>query len=184
MEFIRNIRLKIGGNLLRKKAEKNQRKSSYSNISLVKKIGIVWDASEVNEFHFLSKFCQKMHERNIDVSIIGYFNGKNLPDQYTAIRYLTCFKKEELNFFYHPLSAESENFINNSFDILIDLNYRDLLPLRYLSVLSKSSFKVGLYDEAKNNSCYDLMMELKKPVDVGDYLDQTIHYLEMIHSQN
>ena len=32
------------------------------------------------------------------------------------------------------------------------------------------------------NSPFDLMMELKKPVNVEDYLNQVIHYLEMINS--
>lgn len=181
MELARNIRLKIGKSLLDKKAQKIKRKVFYSNISLVKKIGIVWDASQVNDFVCLSKFYQKMNEKNIEVKILGYFSGKILPDQFTAIRYLTCIRREEVNFFYHPLTTDSEEFINNRFDILIDINFQNLLPLRYLSTLSKASFKVGL-SASENIEIYDLMMELKKPVDTALYLEQTLHYLEMINA--
>lgn len=184
MELARNIRCKIGSSLLKKKLEKKNRKVFYSDIDQVKKIGIVWDATRVNEFSSLSKFHQKMHERNIDVKIIGYFSGKDLPDQYTAIRYLTCIRRDELNFFYHPVSSESDSFINNKFDILIDINFRNLLTLQYLSSLSNAAFKVGLFDPEKRETPFDLMMELSNPPDVGNYLEQTLLYLEMIHTGN
>ena len=182
MELVRNFRLKIGNLLLRKKLAKTKRKVRYSNIEHVKKIGIVWDASQVSDFISVSKFYQKMHERDVDVKVFGYYPENNLPDQYTAIRYLTCLKKDEVNFFYHPVSPESVTFIKKRFDILIDINFNNLLPLKYLSSLSHASLKVGLLDADKNGENFDLMMEIKKPVDVGHYLDQTLYYLEMINS--
>lgn len=181
MEIGKNIRLKIGNSILRKKAEGSKRKVCYSNIGQVRKIGIVWDASHVNDFSCLSKFCQKMNEKNIDVKIMGYYSGKNLPDQYTAIRYLSCIRREELNFFYHPVSSEAESFVKNRFDILIDINTDNLLPLKCLSALSNAALKVGLFEPGKDG-LFDLMIELNKPVDVSNYLDQAVHYLEMIHS--
>jgi len=181
MELFRNIRLRIGNSLLRKKIERSKRKVSYPGISMVRKIGIVWDASLPQEFASLSRFFQKMHERNIDVTILGYFPGRNLPDQYTAIRYLSCIRREEIGFFYQPLSSEANSFISNNFDILIDINFRNLLPLKYITSLSGSPFKVGLYDAEKTDAPFDLMMELKTPVEIGTYLDETLHYLELIN---
>lgn len=184
MELAKNIRLKIGEHLLRKKLDKTKRKVLYSDFKQVKKIGIIWDASRVQEFIPLTRFHQKLNDRNIEVSIIAYFNGKSLPDQYTAIRYLSCIKREELNFFYLPMTGDAEQFIKNKFDILIDLNFNDLLPLKYLSTLSASLFKVGLYNNDDDRKKYDLMIELKKPADAGEFLDQTLHYLQMIHSES
>lgn len=183
MELAKKLRLKIGQILLRKKLEKTGRKVRYSDFSKVKKIGIIWDASRVQEFTHLTSFFQKMNEKGIEVSIMAYFNGKSLPDQYTAIRYLSCLKREELNFFYLPIAGDAENFIRNRFDILIDLNFNDLLPLKYISMLSVASFKVGLYSNEDAGKNYDLMMELKKPADAGEFLDQTLLYLQMIHSE-
>jgi len=182
MEIFRNTRLKVGNVLLKKKSAKTRRKVFYSNIGLVKNIGIVWDASKPEDFQFLSKFYQKMHERNIEVKIFGYFPGKELPDKYTAIRYLTCIRKKELNFFYHPVSPETDTFIRNPYEILIDINFKNLLPLRYISKLSAAKFKVGLFEAETIDTPFDLMMEIKYPVDIEDYLKQIIIYLEMINS--
>jgi hypothetical protein len=182
MELFVNTRLKIGNSILSKKIAKIRRKVFYSNISNIRTIGIVWDASKIQDFSSLSKFYQKMHERNIDVKILGYYSGKELPDQYTAIRYLSCIRRNEINFFYLPFSTESDVFINTIFDVLIDINFDRVFPLHFITSLSSSHFKVGLFNSEKETSTFDLMMELKKPVQVENYLIQVIHYLEMIKS--
>jgi hypothetical protein len=182
MELFRKIRLKIGDNILRNKVAGTKREKFYSNLDQVKNIGIVWDASKTEDFACLSKFYQKMNENKTDVKVIGYFPGNNLPNQYTAIRYLSVIKNEELNIFYHPVSSESNSFINKRFDVLIDLNFTKLLPLHYISSLSHAGLKVGIFEPETKNSPYDLMLELKKPVNVEDYLNQVMHYLGMINS--
>ncbi|MCX6333658.1 MAG: hypothetical protein NT092_05055 [Bacteroidia bacterium] len=182
MELFENIRLKMGNSTFSKKLIKSKRKVNFPGIGQTKKIGIVWDASKTGDFASLSKFHQKMHERNIDLKIFCYYPGKELPDQYTAIGFLSCMKRNELNFFYIPASTESDVFINTKFDVLIDINFDRLFPLKYITALSAASFKVGLYNSEIDSSIFDLMMEIKKPVQVENYLTQVIHYLEMINS--
>lgn len=183
MELLENVRLKIGKFILSKKTSGAKRKKYYSNIRLVKKMGIVWDASNLHEFLSLSKFYQKMHDRNIEVSILGYYSGKNLPDQYTAVRYLSVVKRKELNLFYIPVSEESKSFINNHFDILIDINFKKLFPLQYIIELSNAGFKVGLLDSAVESSPLDMMMEMKASAGLENYLNQIVAYLEMINAE-
>lgn len=182
MELFKNTRLKIGNSILLKNNTRSKRKVFYSNINLIKTIGIVWDASKTEVFSSLSRFYQKMHDRNIDVKIIGYYPGKELPDQYTALRYLTCIRKKEINMFYIPNSTETDVFTKTRFDILIDINFGKVFPLAYITSLSSASFKVGLFNSESDSSIFDLMIEIKKPVQVENYLTQIIHYLEMINS--
>jgi len=182
MELFKNTRLKIGKAILNKKVARANRRVFYSNISQVKTIGIVWDASKTQDFSCLSRFYQKMHERNIEVKILGYFPGKELPDQYTAIRYLTCIRRMELNIFYQPVSMDTNNFIGHRYEVLIDINFNNLFPLQYISSLSNAGFKVGLLKSEVKNSPFDLMMEITRPIDLENYLDQIIIYLEMINS--
>jgi hypothetical protein len=184
MELFRTIRLKIGAAILHHKSAGMKRKTSYSNLDQVKNIGIVWDASKIEDLTYLSKFCQKMNENKTEVKVLGYFPGNNLPNQYTALRYFSIIKNEELNYFYHPVSSESNSFIKNRFDVLIDLNFKKLLPLQYISSLSNAGLKVGLLEPDVKNNPYDLLMEIKSPVNTEDYLNQVIYYLGMINSGN
>jgi len=182
MELFREFRLKMGNSILARKLEKARRKVSYTDISRIKSIGVVWDASNTGEFAILSGFHQKMNERGISLTILGYYPEKELPNQYTALRFLTCMRKKEVSYFYLPLSSEADKFINTKFDILIDINFDKVLPLVYVSSLSTANFKVGLFDKDSGDSVFDLMMELRKPVKVDEYLTNVIHYLEMIKS--
>jgi len=182
MELFRKVRLRIGEFILRNKVAGTKRKKYYSSIDQVKKIGIVWDASKTDDFASVTRFCQKMNENKTDVKVMGYFPGNNLPNQYTAVRYLSVIKNEELNIFYHPVSAECKSFINMRYDVLIDLNFTKLSPLQYISSLSNAALKVGIFEPGTKNAPFDLMMELKKPVNVDDYLDQVMHYLGIINS--
>jgi hypothetical protein len=182
MELFKDTRLKIGNSILSNKIVRINRKVYYSNIGQVKTIGIVWDAARIEDFISLSKFFQKMHDRGIDVRIIAYYPGKELPDQYTAQRFLTCIRKNEISMFCLPVSHEAELFIKTRFDVLIDINFNSELPLSFITSLSAAGFKVGLSDSYQGSSTFDLMMELKKPVQIENYLAEIVHYLEMINS--
>jgi hypothetical protein len=181
MELFQSLRLNIGAAKLEKKLAVIKRKKSFTSFRNVKRIGIVWDASCMDDFSYLSGFIQKMSSRNIIVDVLGYFPGKELPDKYTAVRYLKCFKKNEINFFFAPVSNEAYNFIDTQFDILIDLNFKKQFPLSYVTSLSSAKFKVGLFEDSIEKSPFDLMMEMKDLSDIENYLSQVIYYLEMIN---
>jgi hypothetical protein len=183
MELFKNIRLKTGEAFLLKKLTKIKRKVYYLNFSKVKNIGLIWDASTPDHFASISRFYQKMHDRSVEVSVLGYFAGKNLPDQYTAVRYLTLLRRNDLNLFFHPQSTEAEKFINTKFDVLIDVNFKKVLPLRYITALSRAQFKAGLFGIGEGESPFDLMMEIKEPVNIDNYLNQIVEYLELINSE-
>lgn len=147
-------------------------------------MGLVWDASKPEEFLLLSRFHQKMADMNIDLTIFGYFPGKVLPDQFTAIRYLTCLKKNELDFFYRPKSHEASKFMEKHFDVLIDANFQKVLPLVYITTLSHAGLKVGLGDNEPEKSPFDLLISPNKPISLESYLEQVIIYLDMINSDS
>jgi hypothetical protein len=182
MEMFKNIRLNRGKTILQKKMARMKRVRFKGNINSAKSIGLVWDAKNPDDFVTLSQFHQKMAERNIDVTILGYFPGKDIPDKLTAIRYFTCLKKDDINITYRPVSTEANTFINTRFDILIDTNFYNIFPLKYISSLSEAGLKVGIFDNSTESSCYDLMMEFKQSTDINTYLTQVIYYLEMINT--
>ncbi len=185
MELLGEFRQKVGIYILERKGSRSKRKVHYSNIESIKKIGIVWDASNNEEFSILTKFHNRMNEKNVKVKIIGYYAGKDLPNNLTAIKFFSCIRQPELDFFYKPVSSvEAATFIKTKFDVLIDINFDKKFPLYYVSKLSAANFKVGLWDSENSNPIFDLMIELKKPFRIDNYLDHVMHYLEMIKSES
>lgn len=184
MELFRNLRIRISKSMLSAKAAKSTRLIKYANFSRIKSIGIVWDASNPDDFPVLSRFHQKMSEQKKEVTIFGYYPGKVLPDQYVAVRFFTCLKNKEVDSLYRPVTPEAQTFIKTRYDLLIDINFQKQLPLIYLTSLSEALLKVGLADLNPESSPFDLMISLKNPVSIESYIEQVIYYLEMINSQH
>jgi hypothetical protein len=183
MEIFKKIRLNRGRSVLQKKIKRMKKNRFSGNINTARTLGIVWDASRTDYFESLNRFYQNMHERNVDVKILGYFPGKELPDKYTAVRYLTCLKKQDIGFFYRPVSKEADLFIKTKFDILIDINFSNIFPLQYISSLSAAGLKIGLFDSSSADSPFDIMIDLKNSFEINTYLTQVVHYLEMINTK-
>jgi len=183
MELLRSLRTMAGRSKLSGRMARITRKPYFINFYNIKTIGIVWDATKTEDFMVLSRFHQKMAEQNKEVKIFGYYPGKEFPDKYTAIRFLTCLKKKEVNFFYCPVHPDTETFIKTEFDVLIDINFKKHFPLYYVTSLSRAGLKVGLADSRPEASPFDLMISLKSPVNIENYLEQVIYYLDMINSE-
>ena len=182
MELFRNARIFAGNYMLAKKTLKLKRARRFVNISEAKHLGIAWDITDPDDLPAISDFILRMSERGIKVDVLGFFVGKELPDKLTAIRYLTCLKREDFSFWYTPISSEANRFIEKKFDILIEICFRDSLPLRYVSTLSGATFKVGPgFNGDKIRKHNDLLIEGEKRPDVREYLKQTVIYLEMIN---
>jgi hypothetical protein len=184
MELFRSLRLRAGKALMDAKVAKVKRRPSYNDFNSIKSIGIVWDASRSEEFSILTKFCQKMASLKIDTEIMGYFPGKKLPDQFTAVRFLTCLKRQDLDFFYRPVIAAAGKYISKHFDVLIDLNFRKIFSLEYIVSLSAAKLKVGIPGSSPESSPHDLMIANKNSPNTEAYLEQVLLYLEMIKSNS
>ncbi len=67
--------------------------------------------------------------------------------------------------------------MNETFDILIDLTQKRIVPLRLVLLFSKSPFKVGSFSNEKK-PFYDLMIETD-PADYKEYVNQVTNYLKI-----
>lgn len=181
MELFKGIRLLTGRIILGQRLKRTRRHKKFNNLRHSHKIGISWDGSNPDDFDAITAFYQEMLKRNIQVDIVCYYPRKVLPDQYTAIRYLTCIKRTDLNFFYIPGSDDVNEFINTPYEILIDINTNNLFPVKFITVLSRAEFKVGTENSAYRDRL-DMTINISKQNDPAYYLEQVKYYLEMINT--
>jgi hypothetical protein len=183
MELFRSLRIKAGTNILRKKSLKVRRRREFVNITKARTIGIVWDIVRNEDLAAISDFILKMNERGIRVDVIGIFHGNLLPDNLTALRYINCLKREDLSYTYRPKTTEAEAFMNSAFDILIEISFRDCLPVRYLSTLTPARCRVCCDPgDNQNRDFADIMISTGNSRDVRGYLNQVVTYLEIINN--
>ncbi len=156
------------------------RKPSRFNFNEIKSVGILVDASNSEDFELVKRYVVYLKEHRKKVKVIGYFSAKKIPDlTYSKLEY-DFFSKKELNWFGKPKSAHIQNFMDEEFDLLIDLNIHDHFPLKYISSLSKGQFKVGKYNE-KDLETYDMMIDSDNTKTLKYFLRQVDTYVTMLN---
>lgn len=181
MELFKEMRLHTGKWLLKRQHKRIRRNKQFNNLGNSHKIGLVWDGSNTNDFKSIAGFYNDMLKLNIQTDIICYYPDNVLPDEYTAIRYLKCVKKSDLNFWYIPQSADINEFINTPYEILIDVNTNYYFPAEYITVLSKAEFKVGP-DSSPYRNMLDMTIKIEEEYETSYYIDQVKYYLDMINT--
>ena len=160
------LRLRIARMLLRRRSAKTKRKKMLFDFASAKYIGVLCSSlDEVNTAH-LRNFLYYLSQKGIKYSVIGYFDGKDIPENFLYWKEMDFITRKDLNFFFIPVSPTVDKFINEPFDMLINCNVTRFFPVEYISQLSVARCKVGTMSE--DESCYDLMIDIKK--------NQTIEY--------
>ncbi|MFH1005223.1 MAG: hypothetical protein V1781_07000 [Bacteroidota bacterium] len=183
MNLIQNIKNILGNYYLKHKMKSLHRNKAFINLEQAKTIGIVFDATEEENLELVKKYIAYLREMKKKVKAIGYFDQKQIPSfVYSKLEY-DFFCSSELNWYNVPSVVYVENFLNDEFDILIDLNLDDCFPLRYISSLSKAKFKVGGKSE-QNSSIFDLMIEIDLSKGIKYFLRTIDTYLFIINKKH
>jgi hypothetical protein len=180
VNFIDNIRQTAGAYFFRKELEKITRNRKIMNIDDAKTIGLVYDASDEATYGVVSNFVRFFQDNQKTVKALGFVNYSRLPHYCFPKLSYDYFTKKELNWYFKPNAARVNDFINEEFDIMIDLCMHDCFPLNYISGVSKAKFKVGRYGE-KHSAIYDFMLNVDHNISMEDYFKEIIRYLSIIN---
>jgi hypothetical protein len=158
-----NLRVRIGEYLLNRELKKNKRTPLVCNINKAKKVGVLFNASLSLNFEIIKNFVKDLSKKGVEVNAFGYIDNKSLIDSYLHRKGFGFFTGKDLSFFYKPKGEKIEAFINNDFDLLINLSLDKYLPIDYVTGLSKAKFKVGKFIE--ETSPLDFMIDTHKEMD-------------------
>jgi hypothetical protein len=183
MSFIQNIKNIAGNYLLSGEVKALRRDKMFVNLADAKTVGIVFEATESSNFELVKKYISYLREMKKRVKAIGFYDQKNIPSMaYSKLEY-DFFCQKDLTWHNSPNSVYVKNFMEEKFDILLDLNLNELFPLRYISALSRASFKVGKNCD-RNNSIFDLMIETDEKKGLKYFLKNIDTYIFIINKKH
>jgi hypothetical protein len=183
MEFLGNLRLKVGRLILRRRMASVRRLQQRFDIEKVKKVGILWDASVEKDFQHLAALNRQLTEMDKSVEVLTWIPGKSVPDRLTGLTYMKFLRKGDMNWTFIPVSEDARTFMKTKFDLLIDINPSAHFHLIYITSVSPALMKVGpAVSDEPEKSPYDLMIKVPRPFSIALFLEQTMHYLSMISS--
>lgn len=182
MNFFTDIKLNIGTKILRTKVKKLKRQRGVFNFDNAKTVGIVFNATKQDSFDIANNFVQFLEHKSITVKTLGFVDSKEVRDFYRETVNTKYFSKKNLNFYGKPKNLNVDKFIDESFDILIDLSLTDEYPIIYISALSKAKFKVGRLNGKVEH--LDFMIDISKAPNYTYLIEQIKRYLSSLNKQN
>jgi hypothetical protein len=182
MSIFKNIKQFIANRALKLELQDVQKdkKPNKFKFDKAKTVGILFDATNAEDYEIVKRYVVYLREHQKRIKVIGYFSTKQIPTlTYSKLEY-DFFSVKELNWLGKPTSPVIQNFINEEYDLLIDLNIHDHFALKYISALSKAAFKVGKYDE-NNIETFDMMIDADNTKTVKYFLRQIDTYITMLN---
>ncbi|MDR3286932.1 MAG: hypothetical protein LBT27_05775 [Prevotellaceae bacterium] len=178
-EFLKKI---IGERILKTRASKRKREKAFCNIDSMKSVGILFENTE-NMYVVVNKMMKFFLARRIKISAIVFENIKSseLENRKQYPTYVKIFTKSDLTWYDKPDCSETDKFISQNFDVLIDMSRNSSYVFKYLSTLSMAKFKIGGI-EYKNDP-FDLIL-LEKSDDITKFVSLIINFLSTIKVQN
>ncbi len=182
MGVFNGIKLSLANRALKQelKSAGHTRKPNQFNFEKIKTVGIIFDATNTEDYEIVKRYVVYLREHLKKVKVIGFFSKKEIPTlTYSKLEY-DFFSTKELNWMGTPNSVIIRNFINEEYDLLIDLNIHNHFPLKYIAALSKASFKVGKFNE-NDIEIHDMMIAADGTKTVKYFLRQIDTYITMLN---
>jgi len=164
----------LGKRLLRKELARLSRKRVAINLSEAKSIGILFNMQGEPDFDMISCFTRELVEFGKKVQVLGLHKFNKLPPYYAQKLSFDLVTPSVLDLFYRPKSEFVSSFLNQEFDMLIDLCSESDFQMHYIACLSKASFKIGRFSEGEF-APYDLIIE-DQSADHAKFIRELVHY--------
>ncbi|MBL4654253.1 MAG: hypothetical protein JKY33_00335 [Bacteroidia bacterium] len=182
MSLFNGIKKSIGSSLCKANAESSKVVRIAVNFDDAKRVGIIYDATDSERFEIVKEYAKEIRESGKEVKALGFVNDKQTGRHQLPTIDLDFFTLKDLNWYLKPSGHTIRNFINGDHDILICLDMEGCLPLQFIAGSSKAKYRVGKYDP-KNQSYYDLMIDLQKNENLSYFIEQVNHYINLINKK-
>ena len=180
---MRKLQLAIASFLLHRKIRRLKRKVQVNNLDVAHYIGIIYNATDPDDYKLLKELVEHFKDIGKRVMALGYIDDKDPKSHLNTRLNFRFFTKKELNWVLKPDCLEASNFIEEDFDILLDLGLDYCHPIKYICGLSKASFKVG--PEDKHSALYyDMIIDPGFNRTLENFIKNTEVYIKMINQDN
>jgi len=167
------LKTKLANRILNSKLNLVVREKKVVNLDAAQTVGILWESDQKDIF---IKVKNELYLAGIKAEGLCYFPLKKavIPEE------INGFSRKETSWWLEiPKTQLVEDFIQQKFDILIDLTGQKSFPLVYVAALSRASFKIGYSGTAVNY--YDWNIEFGEQPETGQLADQILYYLRRIN---
>jgi hypothetical protein len=184
LNFIEKIRQQLGFRKLKSEIEVN-RKPRACAFSDANSVAILYKEKGESFYVLVKQYMKYLKEEHgiRKVLAIAYVEEKEIPQYQQHKLEFDYFTRKDLNWHFKPNNVQLKNFSGEDFDILLDFDLENCLPIRYILAQSKAKMKVGVLKK-ENEAFYDLMIQYKTDYTFDDFIKQINFYLINLTKRN
>ncbi len=161
---------------------KQRRIVDIINLTNARSAGILWNPLDEESIETYESLRKILNEKGIKSFGIAYISSKREKDTLSTVSNSWLINNSNVSFFGRPKSGDGTQFIQQEFDILIDLSINKNIVLQYLLIHSLAKFKVGW--KSGDPNFYDLEIDVTANPRCRFLMEQIIHYLEELNENN
>lgn len=178
MQFIKDWQLYFHRRNLQKQLKEQVIRRKPNDFARAKSIGLLFETQSLSDCEVVMKYAKSLSKQQKKVKLLAFWNDKQKNDNFT----FPHFSQKEIDWALRPKDEAVQQFMEQSFDVLITVSTKSSTILEYISALSKANLRVGPYTE--NTSAYDLMIDVSDHHDLNDFVKQVNFFLNKTNSVN
>lgn len=179
MKVIEDIKNYIGRWQLERELRQKKLKRKRVPFKDVNYIGIVYDADHKENDQLVTEYANALRAEGKKVFLMGYVNQKQLPPTKKFLLNSEFFWKEKLNGINLPIKGKIGQFLQQDFDLLLNLYFEPVLPMQALAAYSQAKYRVASNIQG-GLDYYDAMIDIGPKKDLSLLIKQIDFYLRNI----
>lgn len=160
--------------------KRKPRVATYHSYKTAHRILLLFESDRLERNIQIKTLIKELQADGKEVTAWGFVQEKKMAES-AVLRDYRVLARQDFNKFFYPQDNEVQDLQREHFDLLIDLNVKNLLPLRYLNLLTNVDFRAGRQTEMPYLN--DFMLAVGDDTDPAYLFDQLIHYLKNVESK-
>ncbi len=161
--------------------KRQTREVSIVNLKSAKSVGILWNPSDLESMETYELLRKNLNEKGIKSFGMAYISTRRGKETLSTVTNSWIIDNRSVSFFGRPKSGDGIHFVQEVFDILIDLSMIKTVALQYMLIHSAAKFKVGW--KADDPNLYDLEIDVNANPQCRFLMEQIIFYLEKLNEK-
>lgn len=161
---------------LNKEIDTNRKNLLLQEFSKVKRIGLVYDATDYGMITEVRDLEIKLKQEGKDISVFAFINS----DEKKHEPFL--FSKKDLNWYGYPIKQQLFDFAAKDFDLVLGF-FNDInSPLNVIFAHSKSKLRIGV-NYNQNPALFDIILGSNKNLNRKDIVNKLMNFIIAIKTQ-
>jgi len=159
-----------------------QRSTKIKTLKNSKSVGILWNPADEGSIETFELLRKTLQIKGIKSTGIAYIGSNREMETLATITHSGFLHRRNVRWFGRPQTSAGIEFMQESFDIMIDLSINKSVALQYILVYSLATFKVGW--QGTDQNYYDLNIDVSEKPLCKFLMEQIVFYLESINEKS